>query len=174
MEGKLVKDNKCFSDPNFDGLKEEITNEIAETIPTKISDLENDSSFVTMTEVNTKVEEVNKTVTEVSETTYIKTEASDITIEAHTVNWNGGQVYLGNKRVDSTNTITKEGYYPIGVVNVTANSTDKYYLLRGHSSKKEGSVNVTYCYYANGNETIAPNDMPTATILVAWVKVRTV
>lgn len=168
------KDNKSkeeiYSKNEIDEKVEEVAGNVA--VPTKLSELENDSGYALSTEVNTAIQEINTTVSTVSTESNKKTIYSDITIESHTVDWNGGQVYVGNTRVISTNTITKAGYYPVGVVNVVANSATKFYLLIGHQNKTEGSIGVKYCYYANGNESIAPADMPKATILVAWARIR--
>lgn len=168
------KDNKgkeeIYSKEEIDGKVEEVAEKVV--IPTKISELENDSGYALSVDVDTAIQTMNETVSNVSSTSTKKTVYSDITIEAHTVDWNGGQVYQGHTRTDSTNKISKSGYFPIGVVNVVANSSNKYYLLRGHSGKTAGAINVTYSYYTDGNVSIAPYDMPSATILVAWVKIR--
>lgn len=168
------KENKSkeeiYSKSEIDGKIKEVSDKIV--IPTKLSELENDTGYAVKTEVDATIEAINDNVSTVSTENTKKTVYSDITIESHTVDWNGGQIFVGRNRVDSTSKVTKSGYYPIGVVNVVANSTTKYYLLRGHSNKTAGALDVTYSYYANGNESIAPNDMPTATILVAWAKIR--
>lgn len=103
-----------------------------------------------------------------SNTTY-----SDITIEAHNVPWKGGQIYNGSIRdYYSTNTITKSGYYPIGVTYVVSNSRDRKYTLMGQSNKGNGTITVQFHYRSGGSESVAEADMTQATVFVAWVKIK--
>lgn len=163
--------------PPFSGDYNDLTN--TPKIPTNVSELTNDTGYAVKSEVNESITQLTTSLngvasvqSQTSTAVAQKTVYSDLTIEIHTVNWNGGQIYTGHKRTDSSNTITKSGYYPIGVVDVTANSSTRNYHLRGQSGKGNGTITVTYSYYSDGNETTAAGDMPSAIVLVAWARIR--
>ena len=123
-------------------------------------------------EVNQSLQSMNNAINSTNSTVSSKTIYSDITVEPHWVGWNGGQITTGRNTFDSSNTITKSGYYPVGVVSVTADHKDKRYYLRGQSGKSNGTITVTYRYYNSGNESINQSDMPSAIIFIAWARIR--
>lgn len=96
---------------------------------------------------------------------------SDLIIEHHTVHWNGGQVYNSTRVANSTNTIQKSGYFPIGVCNVVSTNMLQPYFLADQSNKKAGSMSVTF-RYSNDGASIAAENMPDAVVVAAWVKIK--
>lgn len=161
---------KIYTTEEVDAKVQEVADKIV--IPTKVSELENDSGYAKQENVNSAIQSVNDNVDTVSLANSKKTVYGDLTVEVHWVSWNGGQIYQGRNRHDSNNTITKSGYYPIGVVNVGCDSGDKRYYLRGQSGKGNGTITVSYSYYNDGNQSIASGDMPSAIVFVAWAKIR--
>lgn len=140
---------------------------LEETVNSKITELENS--------VNTSIEDiqttVNTSISNLNTSVDKKTAYGDMTIEMHQVSWGGGQVYLGSSQTDASNTITKSGYYPIGVCSINTLSRDRDYKIIGHS-KANGKITVNYRWYHPTDISIAPGDMPQSIICVAWVKIR--
>ena len=144
-------------------------------IDTALGELEGEvnEAIKSLTEsVNESLQSMNSTISSTNSTVSSKTIYSDITVEAHWVGWNGGQITTGRNTFDSSNTITKAGYYPVGVVSVSADHHDRRYHLRGQSGKGNGTITVTYRYYNAGNESINQSDMPSAIIFIAWALIR--
>ncbi len=151
---------------------EEELNQLSTNLNKSLEELEdavNASMESLTTSVNQSLQSMNNTINSTVES---KTIYSDITVEPHWVNWNGGQITTGRNTFDSSNVITKAGYYPVGVVSVTADHHDRRYYLRGQSAKGNGTITVTYRYYNAGNESINQSDMPSAIIFVAWARIR--
>lgn len=150
-------------------------NQLNSKINSSLTELENEVNTAIeslTTSVNGSLQSMNTNINSISSTTSKKTIYSDITVEAHWVGWNGGQITTGRNTFDSSNTITKAGYYPVGVVSVSADHHDKRYYLRGQSGKGNGTITVTYRYYNGGNESINQSDMPSAIIFIAWALIR--
>ena len=162
----------------FSGDYNDLTNK--PFIPTNTSELTDDIGYAVKSEVDenitqlqTSLDGLETTQSQTSTAVTKKTVYSDLTIEVHTISWNGGQIYSGSaRRYDSSNTITKSGYYPIGAVNVACDSSTRQYFLRGQTGKGNGTIKVTYSYYSDGSESIAQGDMPSAIVFVAWAKIR--
>lgn len=142
---------------------DELSSSLEESVNSKVTELE--------TSVNNSISSVNSSLSSTNTTVAKKTVYGDITIEQHQVAWGGGQVYQGHSQTDASNTITKSGYYPIGVCSINTLDKDKKYTLIGQS-KSNGSITVNYRWYHSTNNSIAPGDMPQSMIYVAWVKVR--
>lgn len=55
--------------------------------------------------------------------------------------------------------------------NVVSTDMSKTYFLADQSDKKAGSMSVTF-RYLNDGASIAANDMPSAVVVAAWVKIK--
>lgn len=170
-------------------INEKLTEEVATELETTINEAKSyvDSLSETLegsvdskiTELETSVNKsisdiqtsVNSSISNINNSVGGKTVYGDITIEIHQVTWGGGQVYQGSSQTDASSTITKSGYYPIGVCSINTLDKDKDYRIIGQT-KANGQITVNYRWHHSTNLSIAPGNMPQAMICVAWVRIR--
>lgn len=160
---------------DFEDTREFIDfNSIYKEIEKHIQEIDNGSAFLLKSDLESIEKELKKSFddksTDIDKKIAGITSYSDFIIEHHTVPWNGGQVSNSTRVANSKNTIQKAGYYPIGVCNVVSTDMSKTYFLADQSDKKAGSMSVTF-RYLNDGASIAANDMPSAVVVAAWVKI---
>ena len=119
-------------------------------VPTKTSELTNDSNFV-------KTDDIDN-----------KTEYTDFVIETHSMTVSG--LSANNSKEDDT-TITKEGYYPLSIASVSYNHNQAGFTFTPQRITSRGNGTGTLKFYAR-NEANGATGNCTAYCDVLWVKIR--
>lgn len=158
-------------------------------VPTKTSDLTNDSGFITAetdptvpswAKASTKPTYTASEVGALPNTTVIPTKTSDLTNDSHFVakgdfvisshTTTNKTISGGSTMSAETQTFTKSGYYPLAISGWVLNGSNATNLTLVHlyiSSQASGSVGVTYRIHNAGSSQSTSSNVK---VYILWIK----